>query len=445
MFLVSYSPLWLPSKLRDMTSSSQSPASSGDSALIPGIDSASTLTKDDAPARTTPGLRPADLVKAAESYLPNMLTDLERVITCETPSSDKEAVRTGAEDFARLLEERLGEKPEIIVNDDTSHIRLRFGSGAPRVVLINHQDTVWPHGTLKRLPFSTDDGILRGPGSFDMLTGAVMSVYACRLLLDAAGNDANPHTVLGGLSMLITGDEEIGSTTSSDLIRAEAAKAQAVFVMEASAGGALKVARKGTSDYRVQVTGKASHAGLEPEKGINAGLELAHQMTVIAGLSDPDLGTTVTPTMFGGGTTANTVPAEAHCAVDVRCPSAEEAQRVDAAMHNLTPVIAGARIEVTGGINRPPMERSAAERLFARAQAVAESIGIEPLKGVEVGGASDGNFTAGDGIPTLDGLGAVGDGAHADHEHALIEFIPPRTALLAGLIADHLGAGGDTN
>lgn len=397
--------------------------------------------------------RPA-LVAAAQDALPHMLADIERVISIETPSDDTDAVARGAADFAALIEERLGVAPESLVVDGTTHLRLRFGSGPTRVVLVNHQDTVWPHGTLERLPFSTADGVLRGPGSFDMLTGAIMSVWATRMLLQAAGVAVPPTDgaagdagaaqglpaaeVLAGLSILVTGDEEIGSVTSSDLIRAEAREARAVFVMEASADGALKLSRKGTSMYTVLVRGKAAHAGLEPEKGIHAGLELAHQMQVVAELADAEAQTTVTPTKFSGGTTTNTVPALGQFDIDVRALTAEEQQRVDDAIRGLSPRIEGTRIEVRGGINRPPFEKEMSAALFERAVALAADLGIEQPRGVPVGGASDGNFTAGDGIPTLDGLGAVGDGAHAEHEHAIIEHIPPRTALLAALIADSL-------
>jgi glutamate carboxypeptidase len=384
-----------------------------------------------------PGLTTLDhaaLVRAAQDSLPAMLTDIERVISIETPSEDREAVARGAADFAALLEERLGAAPETLVIDGVTHLRLRFGTGPAKVVLINHQDTVWPHGTLERLPFSVSEGMLRGPGSFDMLTGAIMSIWATRMLIDSAGPEA-----LDGLSILVTGDEEVGSTTSSELIRAEAREARAVYVMEASAGGALKLSRKGTSMYTIVIHGKAAHAGLEPEKGIHAGLELAHQMQAVAALSDPEAQTTVTPTKFTGGTTTNTVPAQAEFDVDVRALTAVEQRRVHDAICSLTPQIEGTRIEVLGGINRPPFEPEISAGLFARAVELAAELGIEAPRGTAVGGASDGNFTAGDGIPTLDGLGAVGDGAHAEHEHALIEYIPPRTALLAALIADQLG------
>lgn len=372
-----------------------------------------------------------NILQQSHDRLPQMLADIERVINIETPSSDKEAVKRGAEDFAALMRERLGVEPDLIDIDGVTHVRLRFGDGDRKVILVNHQDTVWPHGTLDRLPFSNKDGVLRGPGVFDMITGAIMSVHATALLQD---NGAD----LDGLTILVTGDEEVGSTTSAEFIVNEAKGASAAFVLEASQHGALKVERKGSSIYTVNVHGKAAHAGLEPEKGINAGLELAHQMQVIAGFANPEAGTTVTPTVFSGGTTTNTVPAHAKVNVDVRAKTAEEQERVDALMRGLTPSMEGARIELEGGINRPPMERNMAQGLFDRAVELAQKLGIETPTAVAVGGGSDGNFTAGAGVPTLDGLGAVGDGAHAEHEHALVNQIAPRTALLATLIADQL-------
>jgi len=372
-----------------------------------------------------------NILQQSHDRLPQMLADIERVINIETPSSDKEAVKRGAEDFAALMHERLGVEPDLVDIDGVTHVRLRFGDGDRKVILVNHQDTVWPHGTLDRLPFSNKDGVLRGPGVFDMITGAIMSVHATALLRDNG-------TDLDGLTILVTGDEELGSTTSAEFIVNEAKGASAAFVLEASQHGALKVERKGSSIYTVNVHGKAAHAGLEPEKGINAGLELAHQMQVIAGFANPEAGTTVTPTVFSGGTTTNTVPAHAKINVDVRAKTAEEQERVDALMRGLTPSMEGARIELEGGINRPPMERNMAQGLFDRAVELAQKLGIETPTAVAVGGGSDGNFTAGAGVPTLDGLGAVGDGAHAEHEHALVDQIAPRTALLATLIADQL-------
>jgi glutamate carboxypeptidase len=384
---------------------------------------------------TSTDLQPSHLVQQASERLPDILADIERVISTETPSSDREAVAAGARDFAALLRERLGAEAELLEIEGTTHLRLRFGTGPARVVLLNHQDTVWPHGTLERIPFSTDDGILRGPGSFDMLTGAIMSVHATAILRDHLGEAG-----LEGLSILVTGDEEIGSLSSSELIRAEAAEASAVFVMEASAGGALKLERKGTSNYVLVFSGRASHAGLEPEKGINAGMALALTLPQVAALADASAGTTVVPTVISAGTTSNTVPAEARVDIDVRARTAAELDRVDEQIRALAenPQVEGSTTTVLGGINRPPFEPEQSAALFARATSLAAELGLPAPEGVSVGGASDGNFTAGDGIPTLDGLGAVGDGAHAEHEHAVIAEIAPRTALLAALIADQL-------
>lgn len=390
---------------------------------------------------TSTGLTPDSLIPAlpglAQAAVPSLLEDLASLIAVETPSADLDAVREGAHHVAALLERRLGVAPEILTVESRTHLRLRFGSGAPAVVLLTHQDTVWPRGTFQRLPFSHEDGVLRGPGSLDMKTGLAMAVHALAIVAGRAGRRA-----LDGVSLLVTGDEEVGSPTSSALIKEEAARARAVLVMEAAAEGKLKTARKGTGNYVVRARGRATHAGLEPEKGVNAGLELAEQMLAIAGLGDAAAGTTVTPTTFGGGTTSNTVPDEAWVSVDVRARTAAELERVDAAMRGLRPRLPGASVTLEGGINRPPMEEHTAEHLYGRAVTLSERMGLEAPGRIAVGGASDGNFTAGEGIPTLDGLGAVGEGAHAEHEHALSRFLAPRTALIAALIVDRLAHAG---
>jgi glutamate carboxypeptidase len=239
--------------------------------------------------------------------------------------------------------------------------------------------------------------------------------------------------------MLITGDEEVGSVTSRELIRAEAAGCAAALVLEASAdGGALKTARKGTSMYRVRALGRAAHAGLEPERGVNVTVELARQVLAVTAIADAGRGTTVTPTVLRSGRTINTVPDDGAFDVDARAWDDAEQQRVDAAMRALRPVTPGARLEVTGGPNRPALPASSSAALFDRACALAATLGLPPLAQAAVGGASDGNFTAGAGTPTLDGLGAVGGGAHADHEHVLVSELPGRAALLAALISDLL-------
>lgn len=371
-----------------------------------------------------PDLPPTD---AAAARLPQMLADLQRLIEVETPSHDLAAVARGAQVVADLVDERLGRRPETIVVQGCTHLRLDLGSGPRRVVLLCHQDTVWPHGTLERLPFRADDGVVRGPGSFDMLTGLVMGIHAVALLEEDRRD---------GISILVTGDEEIGSTSSRDLILETAAGAAGVLVLEASApGGALKVGRKGGGIYTLRVTGRAAHAGLEPEKGVSALLELAAQLPSITGLADPAAGTSVTPTRFSGGTTTNTVPGEATVAIDTRARTMAELERVDAGLRALRPTLAGAGLSLEGGINRPPLERPLAEGLLAEYTRLTRELGLPVPDAVEVGGCSDGNFTAGAGVPTLDGLGAVGDGAHAEHEHAVVAQIAPRTAVLAGLVS----------
>jgi glutamate carboxypeptidase len=331
-------------------------------------------------------------------------------------------VARSADVVAALGRRLLGVEPDRIVTDGVTHLRWRFG-GAPKVLLLGHHDTVWPIGSLATHPFSVRDGVLRGPGCFDMKTGVVMAFHAVAALEDR-----------DGVTILVTGDEEVGSLSSRTLIEDEARGCAAAFVLEASAGGALKTRRKGTSIYRIVVEGKAAHAGLEPEKGINAGVEIAHQILAVSALDDPRRGTTVVPTVLSAGATSNTVPANAVVSVDVRAWDKAEQQRVDDAIRRLTPVLDGARIRVEGGINRPPLDAASSAALFGLASKLAADLGLDPLRECAVGGASDGNFTAGAGVPTLDGLGAVGDGAHADHEHVIVDEIPRRTALLTALV-----------
>jgi glutamate carboxypeptidase len=360
-----------------------------------------------------------------------VIDDIETLVRCESPSEDHEAVARSAEAVAEIGRRLLHAEPERLVTDGCTHLRWRFGDGPPRVLLLGHHDTVWPLGSLRTHPFSVDAGILRGPGCFDMKAGVVMALHAAAALADRTG-----------LSILITGDEEIGSPRSRPLIEEEAKSCAAVFVLEASAdGGALKTRRKGVSHYRVEVEGRAAHAGLEPEKGVNAGIEVAHQILAVAALADPDRGTTVVPTALRAGTTGNTVPATAGVAVDARVWDAAEQLRVDRAVRGLTPVLPDARIHIAGGINRPPLDAAASTALFDLANELAAGLGSGPLTQAAVGGASDGNITAGLGIPTLDGLGAVGGGAHADDEHVVVAELPRRTALLTALAETVLARG----
>lgn len=357
--------------------------------------------------------------------LPELLDDLRRMVECESPSADLAAVARSADVVAEVGAARLGAVPERIVLDGRTHLRWRLGPEPSRVLLLGHHDTVWPLGTLAARPFTVEEsaagGVVRGPGCFDMLAGLAMAFHA------AAG--------LSGVTLLVTGDEELGSPSSRDLVEEEARSAAAALVLEASAdGGALKTERKGVSLYDVRVTGRAAHAGLDPERGVNATVELAHQVLALAGMGDPRAGTTVTPTVAAAGTTSNTVSAQGAVAVDVRVRSRAEQERVDRAVRALAPALPGSQLQVLGGANRPPLERSASADLFARARAVAARLGLPEPTAAAVGGASDGNLTAGVGTPTLDGLGAVGGGAHSDHEHVLVEPLLDRTALLRGLV-----------
>jgi len=372
------------------------------------------------------------LLDQARDRLPELIDDLERLVRCESPSADLPAVARSADAVAAVGEQRLGLRPQRWVVDGCSHLSFRYGDGPVRVLLLAHHDTVWPLGSLTRYPWSSLDGVIRGPGTVDMKAGLAMAVHGLALL---AGRGVD----LTGVCLLVTGDEEIGSPSSRQLIEDHARSARAALVLEGAAPhGALKTGRKGTSWYRIDITGRAAHAGGEPEKGINAAVELAHLILTAAAMGRPDRGTTVTPTVVSAGTTTNTVPAAAELHIDVRARTTAEQERVDAAMRALTATLPGAILDVHGGINRPPMEPSGATDLFATAVRLADRESLGPLAERSVGGGSDGNFTAALGVPTLDGLGAVGGGAHAADEHVLVGELAPRTALLAALVEELL-------
>ncbi|MFG3436304.1 M20 family metallopeptidase [Nonomuraea sp. NPDC047897] len=375
----------------------------------------------------------AHLVTAAECRLDAMLADATRLVGIESPSADHAMVARSAAEVAELVGRRLGVVAEIREVGGVSHVL--FTPERPRVLLLGHHDTVWPEGSLADLPCRVVDGVLTGPGCFDMLVGVVQAVHALALLLDAGRPD-----VLDGVALLITGDEEVGSATSRALVEELGGGVDAVLVLEPAAdGGALKTARKGVDGYVVEVTGRSAHAGLEPERGVNAGLEIARLAGQIAALSDPRLETTVTPTTMRAGTTTNTVPDRARLDVDVRAWTAAELDRVHVALKELTPADPRATVSVRSADRRPPLESGHTAGLYGRAVTLARRLGLPDLESTAVGGASDGNFTAALGTPTLDGLGAVGGGAHGRDEHVLVEYVPARTALLAALVADLLG------
>ena len=354
-----------------------------------------------------------------------MTSQLEELVSHESPSEDLGLLEICAGAVSSLGATLVGSSPSVVESGGRHHLVWRRRPSAdPAVVLVGHYDTVWPAGTLARWPFSVTDGIATGPGAFDMKAGIVQMFHALSVL--------DPDIPV---AVVLTADEELGSQTSRALIEEVARPARAALVLEPSVRGSFKVARKGTSMYSVHMDGRSSHAGLEPEKGINATIELAHQVLALSMLGAPDLGTTVTPTVVAGGTTTNTVPAHAQVEVDVRATEPSEQQRVDAAVRALAPVLAGASLRIEGGINRPPLPNSASSTLFELANKVAAALGLGPYGGVAVGGASDGNFTAGIGVPTLDGMGADGDGAHAEGEHVVLSAMPERAAVLAGVIS----------
>jgi glutamate carboxypeptidase len=365
---------------------------------------------------------------AANESLDAAITDIGALVAIESPSRDAERVAVSARSVADLIHRETGLVAELVDSPVGPHVVVR-ASARPAVMFLGHHDTVHQVGSLEQRPFTNDGGVLRGPGVFDMKAGIVQAVHAVRMLRDA-GHDVSR------VSMLFTADEEIGSKTSRGLVEDMARRVDAVLVLEPSAdGGALKTARKGTGTFEVAITGRASHAGLEPEKGINALVELASQVQRINGFGRPDLGTTVTPTVAAAGTTDNTVPDAARITVDARVVTPDEKERVESLMNSLVPTLDGATISVTGSLHRPPMHESMSASLFAVAREVAREIDGRDIVGVAVGGGSDGNFTAAIGVPTLDGLGAVGGGAHGVTEHVIAETIPFRTALVAGIAA----------
>jgi glutamate carboxypeptidase len=367
---------------------------------------------------------------AHRTMMTPVIEELEALVSAESPSADTEATAAAARIVDDLFERHLGSRGTWLAGDGGEDGRVHLlwsGGGDARVVLVGHVDTVWPHGTVARWPFAVKDGIATGPGIFDMKAGLVQGIHAL-----AALND------LTGVRFLVTTDEEVGSPTSRAHVEDVARGARAALVLEPAAGGAVKTARKGVSMYRLVVHGRAAHAGLEPEKGANAAVELARQVLDLAPLADPAAGTTVTPTVMAAGTTTNTVPARAQVAVDVRATEPAEQQRVDASLRALRAHDPATRVELLGGINRPPLHPSNAMGLYERAAGIARDVGLGDLRHVGVGGGSDGNFTAGIGVPTLDGLGAVGDGAHAEGEHVEVAAMAPRAALLARLVAELL-------
>mgnify|MGYP001295781680 CR=1 FL=1 len=369
-----------------------------------------------------------DLFRYLKEREENILRDLERVVKAESPTHDKQSVDQCGAVFEELFREHLGLSAEVIpMAEAGNHLRFTYGEGSEQILVIGHMDTVWEIG---RLGFRVEGNKAYGPGILDMKGGIIQSLWAakaCRELGISLGKK---------VVFLLTSDEEVGSKNSRALIEAEAQKSAAVLVPEPAAAksGALKTARKGTGRFTVSIKGKASHAGNHHEDGISAVEEMAHQILFLQGLTDYARGTTVNVGVAQGGTRSNVVAEDAVLSIDLRVTSVDEAERVTETILGIKPRLAGISLQVTGGLNRPPMARTAqTERLFRTAAECAEELGFS-LTEEAAGGGSDGNFTAALGIPTLDGLGAVGEGPHAEYEHILIDQLPVRAALFAQLL-----------
>ena len=353
------------------------------------------------------------------------LIALEALVRCESPSEDLAACRRVVELANQIVTEELGKPGEIL--EVNGRPVLWWGAKDPKVVLLTHLDTVWPIGSFDPI-WQIDGDVLRGPGTFDMKVGFIQGLFALKGI----------EGIEGSVALIATTDEEIGSNASRELIEQVSKKASAVLVLEASLDGKVKTGRKGTAMYVIKAIGLASHAGLEPEKGINATVEIAAQILKLKGLESKEHGTTVVPTLLKGGTTANTVPAEATLEIDARSFSQSDLERVDRAIKSLAAETDGAKLEITGGLNRPVLETSSTQELYEIAERVAKDLGMAPLGAVQVGGASDGNFAAAAGARVLDGLGAVGGGAHAAHEWVSISAISKQIRLSNAFIKELL-------
>ena len=351
------------------------------------------------------------------------LTDLKRLVECESPTEDLVACNQVVDLAIEITNSLLKVKAEKVM--ENGRPVYWWGSKSPKIVLLCHIDTVWPKGSFTP-SWQVKGDVATGPGVFDMKAGFIQALYSL------VGIEHLENQV----ALVATTDEETGSATSKDLIARLAKAADAVLVFEASLDGKVKTGRKGTAMYQIKVTGLASHAGLEPEKGINATTEIAKLVLQIASLENQKFGTTAVPTVLHSGTTTNTVPAFATLDVDVRSFTKSELERIDNAIRTLKSDVA--KVEVTGGINRPPLEESSTSELHAKFEKVAASLGFPEIGKASVGGASDGNLAAAAGAKVLDGLGAVGHGAHAPTEFINVSYLEPRIKLTNAFIVELL-------
>jgi len=384
-------------------------------------------------------VEPAPLQALQEKIAPRekqILADLRKLVEIESPSDDKLALDSCGK---LLLTWATGAGAKTRIHRHTrhgDHLEISFpgAQGEAPLLLLGHFDTVWPMGTLAQMPFQVKSGRAWGPGVYDMKAGIVFAFHALAAVREVRGELPRPVT------LLLVSDEEIGSGSSRELTESVAQRCAAVYVLEPAQGkeGSYKTWRKGISDYGIKVTGRSAHAGVDFGKGANAIVEMSRQIAQISELTDLEKGITVSVGTIQGGTRTNVVPEECRAHFDVRAIKTSHSKQLDKRFKSLKPFDPNCRIEVTGGINRPPMERSKRGiALFMQAKALADRLGFT-LTEAGTGGGSDGNFTAALGIPTLDGMGAVGEGAHAAHESIFLKHIVPRTTLLAGMLQAEL-------
>lgn len=362
----------------------------------------------------------------------SMLEELGALVRIESPSHDADAIRDVAAHLAREFA-AAGARAELVEEHPNGpNLVVRYGRDATPTMLLGHMDTVWPRGTIERLPWRVEEGLAYGPGVFDMKAGCLVALECVRGLAR--------HGVDAPLAIVLNCDEEVGSASSRDLILEHARSSRGVLVLEpAIPGGLAKVSRSGIAFYRIRLTGRAAHAGVDPEKGVSAVVAAAEIVLRLHELNDFARGVSVNSGVIAGGTRSNVIPAETTVEVDVRYRSRADGEAVDAAIRALAPSLEGARIEIEGGLERPPLEPTDESlALYEAAREAAREAGFELGRG-HVGGVSDGNFTAAAGVPTLDGLGPDGMGAHADHEQVVVADLPRRAAMLARLVA-RLGA-----
>ncbi len=377
---------------------------------------------------------PKKFLQILKPRLPLMLATLRRFVIAESPSLEKAAADRCCGVIAKEWNKHGARVERIAQKHRGDLLRITHAPSKSRLsaqlLVLGHYDTVYSTGTLARMPFRVERGKAYGPGAFDMKAGIVQALFALQALQQAE------IRLRKRLVFLWTSDEEIGSESSRKFFEAEARRSDAVFVLEPSFGprGLLKTARKGVGEAELIVHGRASHAGLAPQEGINAIHELARQLARLESWNDFSHGITINAGMIEGGTRTNVIPERARAVLDLRALRVSDMRNLERRLHALRPLQRGARLEITGGFDRPPLERKMSASLFARAKSLAKQMNL-PLGECTVGGGSDGNFTAALGIPTLDGLGAVGGGAHSPREHVLINTMPTRAALLAALLA----------